>query len=417
MKAQKNISIWVWITGLALVFLACGCNSKPAKDVAPMMAGAQLYHCPMHHEIVRDEPGTCPICGMDLVAFSSEEKPIADISLNTLLKPTNSYVISTIPLVQMEQKSEPMEIEALGTIQYDTREAAVISARVSGRIEKLYVRYTFQDIKKGQKLMEIYSPELLTAQQDLLFLLRNDPGNSSMINAAREKLSLLGMSGTQLQQVIQLQKAALAVSIYSNSNGHIHDALNMTPAMTALPGESILTRELALKEGMYVQKGQALLSVLNPHKLWAVLNIYAGAQNQVKPGSSVLIKAEALPNKILNAKINFIEPFYREGSKTLTVRAYLESNSMNLPVGSQVKASIMYNTGPANWLPEDAVISLGINKLVFKKSGAIFGAHKVETGIKFNGRIQILDGLSAQDTVAANAQFLMDSESFIKLKE
>ncbi len=181
-----------------------------------MMAGTQLYHCPMHHEIVRDEPGTCPICGMDLVAFSSEEKPIADVSLNTLLKPTNSYVISTIPLVQMEQKDEPMEIEALGTIQYDTREAAVISARVSGRIEKLYVRYTFQDIKKGQKLMEIYSPEILTAQQDLLFLLRNDPGNSSMINAAREKLSLLGMSGTQLQQVMQSQKAALAVSIYSN---------------------------------------------------------------------------------------------------------------------------------------------------------------------------------------------------------
>jgi Cu(I)/Ag(I) efflux system membrane fusion protein len=417
MKAHKNKSIWFWITGLALVFLAFGCNNKAAKDIPAKTAITQLYRCPMHHEIVREEPGTCPICGMDLVAFGSEEKPIADVSLNTLLKPTNSYVISTIPIVSMEQKDEPIEIEALGTIQYDTREAAVISARVSGRIEKLYVKYTFQDIKKGQKLMEIYSPELLTAQQDLLFLLRNDPGNSSMINAARERLLLLGMSGTQLQQVIQSQKAALAVSIYSNFNGHIHDALNMTPGITALPGESLVTRELALKEGMHVQKGQALLSVLNPHRLWAVLNIYAGNQNQVKQGNMVRIRAEAKPEKIFNAKIDFIEPFYREGSKTSTARVYLENNSMNLPVGSQVKASIISNTGSVNWLPGDAVISLGINKLVFKKSGTIFKAHKVETGIKFHGSIQILDGLAAQDEVAANAQFLVDSESFIKLNE
>ncbi len=400
-----------------VLLLAAGCadhHPAPAAEVkAPVQ---QLYRCPMHHDIVRDKPGSCPICGMDLVAFSSRESAVTEVNLNTLLKPANSYVISTLPVVSVQQSEAPVTTEALGTIRYDTRQIGVISARVSGRIEKLYLKYTFHDVHRGQKVMDIYSPELVTAQQDLLFLLKSDAANTSLINAAKEKLLLLGMDSRQLQQVIQAQQPVMAVSIYSNYDGHLHDALNM-PATVSMAPEPLVTRDLQLKEGMYVQKGQTLLTVLNPHRLWVVLDIYADNQGLVKVGDPVHIVSEAMPDMDFNATIDFIEPFFREGSKTLTARVYFENHAMNMPVGSQVKATISARPVKAGWLPKDAVISLGIDKIVFKKYDAVFKAHKVETGISFDNKIQIISGLTAADTVAANAQFLMDSESFIKVNE
>ena len=149
----------------------------------------------------------------------------------------------------------------------------------------------------------------------------------------------------------------------------------------------------------------------------AVLNIYADNQSMVKVGNPVRIVPETAPDKNFRAKIDFIEPFFREGSKTLTARVYFQNNEMNMPVGSQVKATIFGNTQKGNWLPKDAVISLGLDKIVFKKYGDVFKALKVETGLTYNNKIQIINGLTPYDEVAANAQFLMDSESFIKLNE
>lgn len=399
---------------MALIIAGCNYAGKENNEVA---AGKQQFRCPMHHEIVSDKQGNCPICGMDLVPFGGEEKAIADIDLNTLLRPTNSYVISTVPTISIQHSEKQIEVDAFGTIQYDTREIGSLSSKVNGRIEKLYLRYTFQNVNKGQKVMDIYSPELLIAQQNLLFLIKNDAGNTSFINAAKEKLLLLGMSNKQLQQVIQSQKPSLTVSVYSSYGGHIHDALSMNTPMSASATEPVITSELMLKEGMYVQKGQTLFSVYNPAKLWAVLNIYADNQSQIKVGNVVRIVPETAPDKTFSAKIDFIEPFFREGSRTLTARVYFENHEMNMPVGSQVKATIFGNKVNANWLQKDAVISLGLDKIVFIKNNDVFKAVKVKTGLSYDNKIQIIDGLNPDDAIAANAQFLIDSESFIKLNE
>jgi len=411
-----NIRVIALCIFMTLAAIVTGCNTSD-KDKNPIATGKQQYRCPMHHEIVRDKQGNCPICGMELIPFGGDEKAVTDVNLTTLLKPTNSYVLTTIPVVSIEHNEEQIEVEALGTVQYDSRDIGSVAARVSGRIEKLYLKYTFQDVSKGQKIMDIYSPELLTAQQNLIFLLKMDAGNISFINAAKEKLLLLGMSNDQLQQVMRSQKPSLTVAVYSNYNGPIHDALSMTTSMSTSSAEPVTTRDLMLKEGMYIQKGQALLSVYNPHKLWAVLNIYADNQSVVKVGNQVRIVPETSPDKDFRARIDFIEPFFKEESKTLTARVYFENHQMNMPVGSLVKATIFGNKLNADWLPKEAVISLGIDKIVFKKYGDVFKALKVKTGITYKNKVQIMEGLSQYDTVAANAQFLMDSESFIKVNE
>jgi membrane fusion protein, copper/silver efflux system len=343
-----------------------------------------------------------------------------DIPLNLLLKPTNEFVITTIPVTSLKKDKVPITIEALGKVEYDTRMIGTIAARVSGRIEKLYVRYKYQPIQKGQKIMDIYSPELLTAQQNLIFLLTNDTANTTLIQAAKDRLLLLGMSSEQLNNISQTKEPLLSVSIYSNYKGHLHDATDKTSTMSqqinlsAMGSINPQTELLDLKEGMYVQSGQNLFSVYNPARAWASLNIYTDKQALIKKGQNLTITPETAPLHTFKGRIDFIEPFYRKESATTTIRVYFDNARLQLPIGSPVRGLITTQTDSTYWLPTEAVLSLGLTKIVFLKQTEGFRAKKITTGISLNNTIQVLSGLSDKDSVAVNAGFLIDSESFIK---
>ncbi len=410
------------LLSLVLLSFIYGCKNRDTREdhsVHTAEPAADIYTCPMHPEIIKDKPGTCPICGMDLVKKETGGLASNDIDLETLIRPTNEFVISTIPVTTIQKREEEIEIEALGNITYDTRQAGSISSRVAGRIEKLYVRFRYQKISKGQHILDIYSPELVTAQQNLLFLIKNDPGNISFIESAKERLLLLGMSSAQLQQVIRLNKPSLSIAVYSNYSGHIHEAVS-APGMNQVPGEmkdiSLLTDELSLKEGMYIQKGQSVFTVFNPDRAWAILNIYGDNQGMVKKGNTVRIVPETAQDKDFRGTIDFIEPYYQEQRKTLTARVYFNNESLKIPIGSQVTATIFGNAREAFWLPKESVLSLGLDKIVFLKTQGGFKAQKLNTGIIYKNYIQVTSGISETDSVAVNANYLMDSESFIKVK-
>ncbi len=383
----------------------------------------QLYTCPMHPEIVKDKPGSCPTCGMDLVEKEKSSEAIQEISMKTLLKPTNEYVIASLPLVSAGYRQEPMETDVLGHTAYNTSSVGTIAARISGRIEKLYVRYRFQKINRGQKIMDIYSPELMTAQQNLLFLLNNDADNTTMIQAAKQKLLLLGFSEQQLQKIIQNGKPSFTVSVYSNYPGHIHEASGISMNADASTDEAAMiastqtTQELNLKEGMYVQKGQTIFSVYDPNKLWILLNIYPQDQAFVKVGDKVRIVPETNPDKDFRATINYIEPFFRKGNKTIAARVNYDNHELQLPIGSQVKATVFSGVHEGLWLPKEAVLSLGLDKVVFLKTIEGFKVHRIETGHMHKELLQITSGLQEKDSVAANGQYLIDSESFVRTKD
>jgi Cu(I)/Ag(I) efflux system membrane fusion protein len=410
-----SIAFLIAIGSLSLI---TSCKSKNTTTNEATVKKEQ-WTCSMHPEIIRDKPGTCPICGMQLVKKVDEGANMNNVQINDLLKPTDQFIVSSIPVTTIHAKSAPIEIESLGTIAYDTRLVSTISARVSGRIEKLYVKYRYQHIMEGERIMDIYSPALLTAQQDLLFIIKNDPGNSSLINAAKQKLLLLGMSEAQLKQIIQSGKPSLTVSVYSDHTGHIHEAGNTMPG--ANTGEqkmdiSRLTEELMVKEGMYIEKGQNIFQVYNVDRSWVLLNIFPEYLGIVKKGDAVRIVPETAPAKNFRAQVDFIEPLFRKENKTLTARVYFNNSQLEIPVGSQVAATIFSNNSEAEWLPKDAVLSLGIDKVVFLKTDGGFQAHKIQTGLRYKDQVQVLSGLSSTDSVAQNAQFLADSESFIKVK-
>lgn len=416
MKIRIHKAFSLFIVIMLTVLISCKEKMKTASENTEKQQ--IVYTCSMHPEIVRNKPGDCPICGMHLVKKVNDQTASVNIDLNTLIKPTNTFVVSSIPIITPEKGEEQIEINALGVVAYDTKEVSTIAARISGRIEKLYVHYRFQPVKKGQKIMEVYSPELLTAQQNLLFLITNDPSNHTFIQSAREKLLLLGMDESQLAQVIKEQRPSYTIAVYSNVSGHIHEAGNstMNPPAGTMKDIANLTEELPLKEGMYIQKGQTIFTVFDPVKVWALLNIYAADQALIKTGNPVYITPEIDPGKGFDAKINFIEPFFRNNSKTVTARVYFNNALQQIPVGSQVKAVIKGNSKNAWWLPSTAVVSLGLAQVVFIKQEGGFKAKKIQTGMHYKDKIQVVQNLSETDTLARDAQFLMDSESFIKIK-
>ena len=394
------------------LLILSSCNDKPNE--AGKSASNDLYTCSMHPQVLEHHPGNCPICGMELVKKNQVAATTNSIELETLLKPANESVIASLPITTPQQKSISVPVKLYGTIEYDTRAAGSISARVSGRIDKLYLRYRYQEVSKGQKVLDIYSPEMVTAEQNLLFLLKNDPGNSSFISVARQRLLLMGLTERELAEIVQTGKPLYDVGVYSNYSGHVHDAgMSSDAPANDMENNAGVTGELSLKEGMYVQKGQALFMIMNHHQVWAALQIFPNQQEQVKINDAVRVVPETDTSEIISGKIDFIEPFFRSNSKTLTARVFFDNMNM-LPVGSHVVAEVYSGSVRGLWLPATAVVSLGQSEVVFIKQGPGFIAHKISTGVRADNNIQILSGLNAVDTVATNGQYLIDSESFIK---
>lgn len=425
---MKSLNLYIVPLLAVLIFItACKSDKTSAK------AEGAVYTCPMHPQIIRDEPGNCPICGMELV--KKEQNMTGNTlndSLQALLRPTDEFVVSSLPVVTLQQSADQMELNVLGSVQYDNQQVHALSSRVSGRIEKLYVRFRYQFVNKGQKVLEIYSPELLTAQENLILISRTDPGNHSLISAARQRLLLLGMSGQQVAQILRTGRPLYSVAVYSpyagyitergftqtqnmnngNANGmQAENSTNMTNAVQAG------TTELPVKEGMYVDRAQPIFSLIDASRGRISLSIFSEQQHLVKVGTPVLIVPETSPAKKFRATIDFIEPFFQPGSKTLSARVYFNNATLQLPIGSQVQATIFTPPQTAYWLPASAVLTTGLRNLVFKKENGGFSPKVVTTGFRNNDRVQITGGLSPTDSVAVNAQHLTESESIITVNE
>lgn len=377
-------------------------------------ASAKMYTCPMHPEVIQGKPGICPKCKMDLVEKASDQTTKTKGELEILLKPTNKFVISQVKTTALKNETIPITVESTGRVYYDTREISVVSSKVAGRIEKLYVKYLYQPIQKGQKLMDIYSKELLTEQENYLYLLKNDPENVALVKTAKDRLLLQGITPEQIKKIEADRKIIEFVTVYSPFTGHLHDLIdsNNSSDMATMPTPT--QNELAVKEGMYVKKGQGVFNIYNTNKLWVVLNIYTDKLSLVKQGQSVKLFIDSKELKENNLKIDFIEPEIKINQNTVSARVYVSNPTSVLKIGANVKAIIDAGNMTGGFIPATALVHLGNNSVVFVKENDVFIAKTITVGIKINDMIKVAAGLSESDAIAENAQLLMDSESFIK---
>ncbi len=375
-------------------------------------------------------------CSREKKDLAGEQLTITEDIAKSAKSP-NEVVVATIKTIHPEFTFHAFSIEATGLVTYDTRRMNTIPARVGGRLEKVYLKYPFQAVGKGQKVAEIYSPELLTAQRELLYLLENDVENEPLILASKHKLRLLGLTDLQIEDLIRRRAVQNAFAIFSPYTGYVitNETAPSLPSSTAPPPAdqsggmnkmsaspanssnqqtlSTMAGSSALlpREGSYVSPGQSLFTIVNRDALRIELNLTGARAGTVKEGEKVeLVFSD---NQKDNATIDFVQPFFEEGENFLKIRVYTH-NTSDLHIAQLVKAKINLAPKESLWLPRQAVVDLGTGKVVFLKDRGVLKPKTIITGIETGEWIEIVSGLATMDEVAANAQYLVDSESFIK---
>ena len=418
-------------TKLFFAFLLIGLVSCSTKDAAH---DHDTYTCPMHPTVISEKPGTCPVCGMDLVLQSrpGEELEISE-DLAKLMRSPNETVVGSIRTIQGQYKEVAVVVESQGLATYDTRKIYSIPSRVGGRLEKVYLKYAYQPVSIGQKVADIYSPELVTAQRELLFLLENEAEDHTIINAAKSKLELLGMSKPQIKNIIEKKETTNTLSVFSPYAGYVivdereASITGSQPLNSAQKGDmnemgsptsnssDTSPAEYApgrlVREGDYISAGETLFTVVNGESLRIELNIPSNQTGALKKGDR--IELDLGNGRKKETSIDFVQPFFNEGQDFLKVRVY-PKKSDGLRIGQLVSAKIMLTPSESLWIPRQSVVDLGIDKIVFVKVDGALRPKKITTGISSEGLIQVIHGLSSSDEIAENAQYLVDSESFIK---
>lgn len=373
------------------------------------------YSCPMHPEIKSDGPGKCPICGMYLI---KKEDDFSESDLELLIQPTDKFIVGNFKTTFPIDTSFSVEISLPGVLEYDPNSAVSIAARVGGRLEKMHVKYKFQSISKGQKLFEIYSPELLTEQQNFLYLINNDSENRSIINAAKKKLLLYGMTEKQVYNVEKSQVVNPTITIYSPVSGIIleSEGMNRDKAQKMSPRANS-TQAIGLREGSYIQKNQAVFTLLNTQKVWGLFNVLQGFNGFIHKNMPIKIQAENNDIQAFMAKVNFVETQLNANERTNTIRVHLDNTRYHLPIGTRLTGFIQTEKINGIFIRKQSTISLGEKQVVFVKSENGFFAKEIQTANEMKGYVQVLSGLNTADEIAENAQYLTDSESFIKIQK
>jgi membrane fusion protein, copper/silver efflux system len=398
------------IIGIAIYFFA-----KKSDNHSEMGHQNEVYTCSMHPEIIRDEPGNCPICGMTLVKKVTDNNSIDDSSIDNLIKPTDNFIVGKYQTTTAIDTTISSEINLPGIVAYDPNSSVNIAARMNGRIERMYVNYKYQKVNKGQKLFDLYSPELLTEQQNFIYMVINDVENPAIINASRQKLLLYGMTESQINFLVATKKSNPVISIFSPASGIIDGTGTMDNTTNpAMQSASNNTATLDVKEGSYIKKGEVIFKLLNTDKVWGIFNVIQGYNSLIKANQSIRITSELDKNEFMDAKINFVETQLNATDKTNRIRVYLNNNKLKLPIGLRLQGVVKTNPVNGIWIQKQSMVSIGNKKIVFLKMDNGFKASSIKTGIEIDDFIQIMEGISVKDTIAKNAQYLIDSESFIK---
>jgi len=354
-------------------------ENKPLYWVAPMDANFR-----------RDKPGQSPM-GMDLIPYYGSQNNIIDEGPGTIkISPNviNNLGVRTTTVIYGKLKST---IETVGYVAYDEDKLVTIHPRISGWIEKLYINAIGDPIKKDQPLYDIYSPELINAQEELLLAL--DRKNKRLITAAKNRLIALKIPMSLIKVLKKDKKVQQNVTFYAPQDGVIES--------------------LSVRVGFFVEPETMLLSIIDLSQVWVKAEVFERDIFKVAMGNNASMRLDYLPSKQWHGQIKHIHPMLNPETRTGIIRLHFDNPQGDLKPNMFAHISIAVNdTEPALQVAKEAVIRTGFqDRVVLALGDGYFKSVAVKTGRIDRHNIEIISGISAGDHVVSSAQFLLDSES------
>jgi len=381
----------------------------PSTEAETPPEGKQLWTCSMHPNVIREEPGECPICGMDLVpvrrgggsgtsgSSSQSGGSASAITIDPVVEQNMGVRVAPVRRRQLTR-----EVRALGEVTYDETRLAHIHTKFAGYIEETHVAATGEQVRKGEPIVEIYSPDLVSTQEEYLQAYRvsqrtGDTQTNQLLTSARRRLEFWDISDQQINHLENTGEVAKTLTLYS-------------------PFDGIVVKKEAV-DGMRIEPGTHLYQIADLSEVWVESDIYEYELPWIEEGQQVEMTLSYLPGKTVEGYVDYIYPYLDSKTRTVRVRSVFPNESGRLKPGMYANMRIQSDLGEVITIPEESVIWSGERTVVFLSLGeGRFLPRDVELGaLGGDGYYEVLSGIEAGDTVVTSGQFLLDSES--KLRE
>lgn len=439
---MKNIGLdrHVFIFAFSCLFVMVSVATSPLILLAENQK--DVYTCSMHPQVRLESQGKCPICGMPLILAQQASSTDKDKELTVVTLSEHARAMASVESVEVTPMRATHNVRAVGKVAYNETALSTITTRVDGYAERLYVNFTGIDVNKGDHLAEIYSPDLVVAQQEVLIALRSGE-KGVLLDSTLLKLERLGLSEQQLKALVESRKVTERVTLYSPISG------------------TVISRNIT-QSGAF-KAGDALYQIANLDTVWVYLDVYESQLPWLQYGQKVDLVTESLPGKTFEGMVTFVSPLVDEESRTVKVPVHIENKDHALKPGMFMSATIKAGfsssghpaaTGvegkftcpmhpqvlqdkagtcpfcgmdlkviPKNTsathdkvlaVPATAVLDSGQRKFVYvERERGVFVGREVTLGPRADTFYPVLSGLSEGERVAIRGNFLLDSQAQI----
>ncbi len=398
MKNTIIIAVIAAVLGLGVGYLVFGGNAQASHDHSAMTtetktAGEEIWTCSMHPQIRQPEFGDCPICGMDLILL---EEGGSDNPL--VLEMTESAVkLANIQTTVIGQKTDATgkTFRLTGKVQADERQSSSQVTHIPGRIEKLYVTFTGEQVNKGQKLATIYSPDLITAQRELLEAVKLQDINPGLVEAARNKLRYLKIGEQTIKSIEERGTVQENFTIFADETG------------------VVTTKRVSV--GDYIRQGEPLFGLMNLSKVWVLFDAYEEDLAAISIGDRIEFTTPSAPNKVFKTTVTFIDPIINAATRTAAVRTEVNNRRGLLKPEMLVTGTLQKTAKGKSELsvPKSAVLWTGKRSVAYVKVPDTeipsFEFKEVELGESVGSSYRVLSGLEAGQEVVTYGSFTIDA--------
>lgn len=357
----------------------------------------KIWTCSMHPQIKLKKPGSCPICGMDLISLDNSNTG-ENIGTDEIVMTQEAIQLANIQTTIVGKSNEKKEIRLLGRVKPDERRLFSQVSHIPGRIERLYVNFTGEKVSRGQKIVRIYSPDLISAQKELFISIQSKDVYPQLYEATRNKLKLWKLSDAQIDAIISSGKVQEEMDILSDYSGYV------------------MQRNVEL--GDHVMEGMKLFDIANLDKVWIMFEVYESDLSWIHINDEIKFTMPAIPGKSFQGKITYIDPFVSATTRVAKVRVELKNPSHKLLpemyVNGIIKAKLN-NNKDAIVIPKSAVLWTGKRSVVYvkvpHKNIISFVYREIILGGDLGDFYIIENGLEVGEEIATNGVFRIDASA------